>query len=198
VDGTPTTAQYTQAIKDAVADFSRRCGLTKVGSISVVAGDATYDLPADFMKLVSMDALVGSGGVIMSAQGLIPVPMEWEETWTISNKDITFYPTPTYALTRYFKYKAAWILTGSSGSETFADLGDNEKDIVLLKAKGISYEKLSNSISSNGVMKYSFGAVSEDLSGNVESYQKRIYASHGEYVGACDDYNGSSLFAGGQ
>jgi hypothetical protein len=197
VDGVPTTAQYTQAIKDAVADFSRRCGLAKIGSISIVSGTPSYSLTDDFMALISMDALIGQGNVIIAPAGLIPVPLDWEETWTISNKIITFYPTPTYALTRYFKYKAAWILTGDEGSEEYADLGDNEKDIVMLKAKGFCYEKLSNSIASSGTLKYSFGAVSEDLSGNVESYQKRTYALHGEYSKACENYNGSAMFAGG-
>ena len=195
VDGVPTDAQYEQAIKDAVADFSRRCGLVKIDSISVVAGTATYALPDDFLKMISLDALVGSGGVIVSAGGLIPVPMEWEETWTIANKSITFYPTPTYALTRYFRYKSAWIL--NEAGDEYETLGDNEKDIVMMKAKGFSYEKIGNSLASDGSLKYSFGAVSEDLSGSVESYQKRIYAAHGEYAKACEDYNGASLFANG-
>lgn len=197
VDGVPTTAQYTQAIKDAINDFSRRCGVAKIASISVVSGQATYDLPADFMKLISMDALAGVDGVIVSSGGLIPISRDWEETWTIINQDITFYPTPSYSLTRYFKYKAAWIMTGSAGSETYAALGDNEKDIVMLKAKSICYDKLSNALSSSGVLKYSFGAVSEDLTGNVESYQKKIYALHGNYVQACEDYNGSVMMANG-
>lgn len=197
VDGVPSTAQYTQAIKDAINDFSRRCGLVKIGSIAVISGTATYNLPGDFMKLISMDALVGMGNVIVSSGGLVPVPMGWQEEWTIVNQQITFYPTPTYALTRYYKYKAAWVLSGGAGSETYAALGDNEKDIIMLKAKGNCYEKLANALNGDGTLKYSFGAVSEDLSGNVESYNKRIYALHGDYASACDDYNGATLLAGG-
>lgn len=197
VNSVPTTAQYTQAIKDAVNDFSRRCGVTKIGSIAVVSGTATYDLPADFMKLVSMDALVGANGVIVSSGGLIPVPMDWEEEWTIQNQEITFYPTPTYSLTRYFKYKAAWILTGTNPSETYAALGDNEKDIVLMKAKGICYDKIANSMASSGTLKYSLGAVSVDKGGGTDELRKKAYAAHGEYAGACDDYNGAALMAGG-
>jgi len=197
VDSVPTTAQYTQAIKDAVNDFSRRCGLAKIGSISVVSGTATYALPTDFMKLISMDALTGVEGVLIATSGLIPLSKNWDETWTIVNQQITFYPTPSYSLTRYFKYKAAWILTGTNPNETYAALGDNEKDIIMLKAKGSCYEKLSNATASNGPLRYSFGAVSEDLSGNVENYQKKMYALHGDYVAACEDYNGASLFVNG-
>jgi hypothetical protein len=197
VNSVPTTAQYTQAIKDAVADFSRRCGLAKVGSIAVLSGTASYDLPDDFMKLISMNALAGQGDVIISNAGIIPVPLGWEETWTISNKVITFYPTPGYALTRYFKYKSAWILTGSSGSETYAALGDNEKDIVMLKAKGLCYDKIANKMNSSGTLKYSLGAVSVDKGGGSESFSKKAYHSHGDYVRACDDFNGAVLMAGG-
>lgn len=194
VDGVPTSTQYEQAIKDAVNDFSRRCGLAKISSLSIVAGTATYSLPTDFMKLISMDALVGMDGVIVSSSGLIPISKDWDETWTIVNKQITFYPTPTYALTRYFKYKASWAL---SGGTDYTTLGDNESEIVLLKAKGICYEKLGNALTGDGVLKYSFGAVSEDLSGNVDAYNKRIYALHGEYASACEDYNSATLLANG-
>jgi len=194
VNSVPTTTQYTQAIKDAVADFSRRCGLAKVGSLAIVAGTAGYDLPDDFMKLISMDALVGEGNVIIAPAGIIPVPLDWEETWTISNKVITFYPTPTYALTRYFKYKSAWVLDESND---YTELGDNEKDIVMLKAKGIAKDKISNSIASSSGMKYSLGAVSVDNTGSVDTLRKEAYALHGEYSQACEDYNGAAMFAGG-
>lgn len=196
VSGVPSEGQYTQAIKDAVNDFSRRCGLGKIASLNIVAGTATYAMPDDFMKLISMDALQGANGVIVSSDKLIAVPMDWCETWTIVNKEITFFPTPTYSMARYFKYKAAWILSGTEGSEEYADLGDNEKDIVLMKAKGICYDKLANSMASSGALKYSLGAVSVDKGSGVDEMRKKVYAAHGEYTQACEDYNGAVFMAG--
>jgi len=195
VNSVPTEAQYTQAVKDAAADFSRRCGLVQIDSIPVVSGQATYSLPDDFLKLIKLDALTGVDGVIIASGGLIPVAADWEETWTIENKQITFYPTPTYALTRYFKYKAAWVL---DESEDYTTMGDDEAQIVMLKAKQIATEKISNSLASGGALKYSFGAVSVDKSGGGESLVKRLYAMQGEYVNACEEYNGAVMMAGGE
>jgi hypothetical protein len=193
VNNVPTSAQYIQAIKDAVAEFSRRCGLVKMADLSIVANTATYSFPDDFLKLVSLNSLVGIDGVIISSRGIIPMPMNWTEEYTIANKQITFKPTPTYTLTRGYQYKAGWVLTGTSGSETYATMGDDEKQIVMIKAKGIANEKIMNAIGSGGNMKYSFGAVSVDKSSGVDEISKTIFQLHGDFTNACDVYNGAAI-----
>ena len=107
----------------------------------------------------------------------------------------TFTPTPTYTLTRDYKYKAGWALTGSSGSETYATMGDEEAQIVMLKAKQLAMEKISNAQASAGGMKYSLGAVSVDKGAGAESLTTMMYALHGEFVQACERYNGAAAFA---
>src|SRR3972149_7805064 len=72
VDGVPSTAQYENAVKDAVRAFSERCGLTRLASLAIAPETATYDLPDDFLMLVSLDSLVSYGGVILSSTGIIP------------------------------------------------------------------------------------------------------------------------------
>jgi len=191
VNSAPTTDQYTQAIKDAAAEFSRRCGLTKFAELNIVSGTASYALPADFLKLVMLESLAGADGVIISNAGIIPVSANWEEKYQIVNKVITFKPTPTYTLTRDYKYKAAWILTGSSGNETYADMGDDEEQVVMLKAKQLAKEALSNSLASSGAMKYSFGAVSVDKGSGVDALLKDVYSLQGQFIEACEAYNGS-------
>lgn len=193
VNSVPTTAQYTQAIKDAAAEFSRRCGLTKFAELSIVSGTASYDLPADFLKLVMLEGIASADGVIISSQGIIPVSANWEEKYQIVNKVITFKPTPTYTLTRDYKYKAAWILTGSSPNETYADMGDDEEQVVMLKAKQLAKEALSNSLASSGAMKYSFGAVSVDKGSGVDTLLKDVYSLQGQFIEACEAYNGTRL-----
>jgi len=193
VSSVPTTAQYTQAIKDAAADFSRRCGLTKFAELNIVSGTASYDLPADFLKLVMLESLAGADGVVLSDAGIIPVSANWEETHQVVNKAITFKPTPTYTLTRDYRYKAAWVLTGSSGSETYADMGDDEAHVVMLKARQIAKEKISNAMASGGAQRYSFGAVSVDKISGVDALIKEMYALQGQFVEACEAYNGTRL-----
>lgn len=193
VNSVPTTAQYTQAIKDAVAEFSRRCGLEKFAELSIISGTAAYTLPADFLKLIMLESPSGADGVIISNGGIIPISADWEETYQIVNKVITFSPTPAYSMTREYRYKAAWVLTGASGSETYADMGEDEAQIVLIKAKGLAIEKISNATASTGGMKYSLGAVSVDKGSGAESLTTMMYALHGQFSTACDQYNGAVL-----
>ena len=191
VSSVPTTAQYTQAIKDAVLDFSRRCGIGKWAELSIISGTAAYTLPADFLSLITLEMITGVDDVIISQNGLIPVSANWEEEYSIINKTITFTPTPTYTLTRDYKYKAGWALTGTNPNETYATMGDEEAQIVMLKAKQLAMEKISNAQASAGGMKYSLGAVSVDKGAGVQNLTTMMYALHGEFVKACDVYNGA-------
>ena len=193
VDGVPTTAQYNQAVKDAVMEFSKQCGLTKISSLSIVSGSATYALPANFQRMISLDALVGVDGVIIGQDGLIPLSKDFEEEWTIENgtRQITFYPTPAYSMTRYFKYKAGWVATAAD----YTTMGEDEARIVILKAKAIAFEKQSNAAAGSS-LKYSFGAVSEDLDGGSESSAQSASDMEKAFLAACDKYNGQVAFFG--
>lgn len=192
-DGVPSEEQYENAIKDAVRDFSERCGVEQISTLSIASGTATYDLPADFLKLIMLTSLTGEG-VLHSASGqLIPVPSTWCEKYTIRNGQITFYPVPRYTLTRDIYYKAAWISTPVDedyGDEDYETLGEREARIVLLKAKSIATEKVYKSQASSGVNKYSLGAVSVDKGDSITSLEKDIKSFETQYEAACDKYNG--------
>ncbi len=188
-DGVPSDSQYENAVKDAVRDFSDRCGVEQIGTIDIVSGTSTYDLPTDFLKLIKLTTLTGEG-VLHSASGqLIPVPSTWCEKHTIRNGQITFYPVPRYTLTRDIYYKAAWILTGDDYDEEYETLGEREARIVLLKAKSAALTKKANAQEGSSI-KYSFGAVSEDLSGSSDSSRKDAKTFEDEYLDACKIYNG--------
>ena len=197
-DGVPSTTQYENAVKDAIRDFSERCGLEQIGTLSVVSGTAAYDLPADFLKMIYLESFAGQD-VIFSAEGqLIPVPAGWSERYTIRNGRITFYPTPRYTVDRDMRYKAAW--TGTDTGEEYpdvdyAELGEREARIVLLKAQAIALTKQSNAQSSTS-LKYSFGAVSEDLGGSSDSTRKNSNDLEREYEKACETYNGAHVAYG--
>jgi hypothetical protein len=185
VDGVPSSDQYTQAVKDAVMEFSHHCGLIKISSLSIVSGTATYSLPADFVRMITIDALVGVDGVIVGQNGLIPLSKDFEEERTIINKQITFYPTPGYSMTRYYKYKMAWVATAGD----YTGMGEHEARIVILKAKAIAFGKQANA-SAGSSLKYSFGAVSEDLDGGSESSASSASDAEKEFLAACEKYNG--------
>lgn len=188
-DGVPSGTQYENAVKDAVRDFSERCGLEQIGTLNIVSGTATYDLPADFLKLIRLTALGGNGVLYGSDSQLIPLSANWCETHTIRNGKITFYPIPRYTMARDFHYKAAWILDDEDYGDTYETLGEREARIVLLKAKSIAMNKLSNAQAGSAI-KYSFGAVSEDLTGGSDSTKVTADQMDSEYLDACKQYNG--------
>lgn len=191
-DGVPSTTQYESAIQDAISDFSERCGVEQIATLNIVANTATYDLPADFLKLIEVASFAGQD-VIHSVDGLIPVPAGWCERYTIRNGQITFYPTPTYTVSKEIRYKAAWIEINGE----YATLGNREARIVLLKAQAIALTKIANAQSATAI-KYSFGAVSEDLGSSSDTSRKNSNDIEREYEKACDKYNGASIaFAGG-
>lgn len=196
VNSVPTTAQYTQAVKDAVAEFSRRCGVKKNSTIAVVSGTASYALPTDFLKLIEIDdPYSNEHHVIVTATGIIPFSelSPFEEEITVVNKMLTIFPTPGYSMTRYLEYKAGWVLSGTDPNETYADMGDDEAQIVMIKAKSLAIEKRANALASSGGMKYSLGAVSVDKSSGVDSLSKMVFTLHGDFVAACESYNGAFI-----
>ena len=188
VDGIPSEAQYERAVKEAVDEFSRRCGLEKNTELSIVSGTATYALPDDFLALIEIeDPFDHEGNIIMTATGIIPFSKlaPFEEEITIRDGQLTIYPTPSYTMTRFLEYKAAWALNDGSYPLTEA-----EARIVLLKAQSIALEKQANANASAG-FKYSVGNMSVDKSGVADGYAKRAETLEKRFDQACEKYNGA-------
>lgn len=125
----PSLDQYERAITRAVTDFNKKAGPVKVTTLSIVSGTASYALPTDYISLVALAKLTNPGGIVVSGQTLIPISSSFSERWTISGGQITFYPTPTYTLSRQLTYRSGWIL--SAGAYGF---GEDEAEIILLHA----------------------------------------------------------------
>ena len=189
VSSIPPSDQYEQAIKDAVLEFSRRCGVGKWAELVIVSGTATYNLPADFLKMIMLESLIGIDGVIVSNSGLIPISADWEEEYVIVNKQITFVPTPQYSLTRDYKYKAGWVAAAGD----YTTLGDDEAQIVMIEAKSLATEKIANKAASAGGMKYSLGAVSVDKGTGTEELSTKVKKLHDRFVEECEKYNGAAV-----
>lgn len=185
-DGVPSNAQYERAVKEAVMDFSERAGPEKIAALNVVANVATYDLAADFLKLIELEAIATPDGIINSVGGIIPVSANWEERWTIVDGKITFYPIPTYTLARDYRYKAGWALTGGA---TYDDLGEREAEIVLLKAAASCLTKLANLYSpeaidyQQGDVKVNTGTQTLALRAQAELLEKQYLEAVRNYVG---------------
>lgn len=190
-EGIPSEDQYERAVKEAVRDFSRRCGRKRRVTLNVVSGTATYDLADDFLKLIKFMSLTAHDGIINSPAGLIPVPADFCEEWTINEGQITFYPTPAYTLTREYTYKAAWVATPDDYGEVYEKMGDEEADIILKKAKASSLELLWKQNAGTS-FKYQIGDESYDMSNVGNDFEKSMKAAEGEYLRDCDSYNGNT------
>lgn len=190
-DGVPSEDQYERGVREAVRDFSRRCGRKRRTTLNVVSGTATYDLAEDFLKLIKFVSLTANNGIINSPQGLIPVPVDFCEEWTINDGQITFYPTPAYTLIREYTYKAAWIATEDDYGEVYETMGDEEADIIMKKAKASALDLLWKQNAGKG-FKYQIGDEMIDKSGLGDDYKKSMDAADKEYVDACDQYNGNT------
>lgn len=156
-DGHPTTAQYEQAVKDAVADYSRRNPMTLIASLAIVSGTATYNLPSDFSAMIQMDTMLALDGVIHTAGGLVPTSTSFSERYTINGRTLTFTPTPSYTLTRTYRYSAAHVL---DGDDAYPYLTDADCAILLLKAQALALRKQAFSLITSGsgeIVEYAIG-----------------------------------------
>jgi hypothetical protein len=199
-DSVPSNTQYEKAVQDAVRDFSERCGLVQIAELSIVPGTATYDLPADYLKMIALESFASADGVLISAQGIIPISANWEEQHTIRNGQITFTPTPTFTMAREMRYKAAWISTlmdedYTGDDQDYETMSEREARIVLLKAQAIAIGKQANALSGQ-TLKYSLGAVSVDKGSTVDEKRKKVDSFNDEYLAACEKYNGQVAMQG--
>lgn len=194
-NGVPGELQYRKVVLDAVIDFSVRCALEKIGHISIIAGVATYDLPADFVKIIRLYAAGAlDHGVAITPGGLVPVS-QIQEHYTIANKKITFFPAPGYNQVRTLRYAAGWALTGSADNEEYAEMGDLEAAIVLLKAQA-DVKTLQINAEGGGVLAYRIGDESFDKAGGIQAMIAERNAKAFDYQSACQSYNGAKTVYG--
>lgn len=181
--GAPTTAQYQQAARDAVADFGRRVPRSLIATLSIVSGTATYSLPAGFQKVIRLDVLAGRD-VQRNALGfLVPPPLGgWKERYTVSGGQITFYPTPGYTLERALLYAAGYPYL--SASDTFDGLTEELEGVALLKAQATVAGSLALQ-STGGGFSYRIGDVSVDKGGASQSYGRLADDAEAGYLTAC-------------
>jgi hypothetical protein len=194
--GVPSAEQYERAIKEAVADFGRRAGRKKFASLNITSGVATYDLPADFLKMINLPAFRSRGErVMVTASGLVPLTCGgYAEDYSIVNGKITFRPTPTYTLEREYTYKAGFALTEDEYSGSYDDMGDEEAGIILLKAQALALGK--QAAATGGGFSYSQGDVSVNTASQAQSSAAQSADLELQYRRAVENYIGTLLRVG--
>lgn len=157
--GVPTDAQYRQAVLDAVADLSRRASVTRIATLGIVAGAASYALPSDFQQLIRLAQIgvpytpgVGIGDIgsyrcgdytLVTPAGLVPFSGSYREQITVTGSTLTIYPTPTTSADRQLVYAAGDAL--NIAGDGYDTLTADRAAIALLHAQATCMERIASS-----------------------------------------------------
>lgn len=185
----PSTDDYEQHVQDAVLQLATDVSLIRVATLLVVSGTATYNLASDFLFLIELEGVASPDGVIISDAGLIPVSAEWDEEYFIDGSTITFDPTPTYTMSRDYRYAALYELTGSVGSETYARLTPNGARVALLYAQYLAVTQQAAVVAGDG-WKYQIGDEMVDKSGQGRGLLGQAAGLLGQYQMAVQGLRG--------
>ncbi len=129
-DGSPSATGYAAAIDAAVLAFSQRVPMVRVSSISIVAGTATYNLPADFLSLISFDQTT-DGNVALTSSGIVPLGDQYSDAYNIIGLALVFEDAPTFNETRDLRYNARHV---TNESLAYPDLVPLQAEAVIYKA----------------------------------------------------------------
>ena len=179
-DGIPSAAQYQQAVQDAAADYSKRSPMRKLKTLAIVAGTAAYSMPSDFLYVIKVATLLNPTGVVIGNTGIVPLSADYDERWFVTARTLTFYPTPTYALSRDVWYAAGHMLNSSS---EYPDMVEEETGIVLLKAQALAIYIRANKEMENA-WRYSVGSESVSKENLSKAMREQAQNFEAEYLKA--------------
>lgn len=179
-DNVPSAAQYQQAVEDAVADYSKRSLMRKLKTLSIVAGTAAYSMPSDFLFVVKVATLQNPTGVVVGNYGIVPLSADYDEQWFVTARTLTFYPTPTYALSRDVWYAAGHVLDVNSA---YPDMVEEETGIVLLKAQAMVIYIRANKEMENA-WRYAVGSESVSKENLAKAMREQAQNFETEYLAA--------------
>jgi hypothetical protein len=186
-NGVPSSEQYEQCVRDAVADFSRRAPMQKVITINVTSGTASYALPADFVKMIRFaSALNTQAGVLNTSAGLIPVSGAFKERVMMQGGSLVLSPTPTYTMERELWYMAGLVLNSSNA---YADMTDTVAAIVMKKAQALALTLQANRATQEA-WSYTIGDESVTKTQLAAQIREQAQALDGEYLAAVEAYIG--------
>ena len=193
-NGVPSTEQYEQAAKDAVADLSRKVPLHRLTTLSIVSGTASYALPADFYKLIRLQALgVPAGsGIYNTPQGLVPFGPDFQERVMLAGRTLTLSPTPGYTTTREMEYAALHVLDDDGA---YPDLTDDVAAVAMLKARSLALRHKA-SVAANAGFRYQIGDEMVDKSGLAGTLLADVQAAEAEYQAAIASLQGTVTLRG--
>jgi hypothetical protein len=185
-DDFPAEAQYAQAVKDAVGDLADRAPLSKTISLEVVAGQAEYALPEDFLFLVALERPASGDGVVFSTDGkLVPLKFgnQLQETHDAAGLTLTLTPTPSFDHTRVLRYAAGHTL---DEVDKYPALTEGLARAALLEAQSIVLAWQAQKVT-QAAWSYTETEQRVDKQKQAAEYQARSEAAHARYLEAVEN-----------
>jgi len=170
---------YERLAVDAVHQLSQDVPVITAVTIQVVAGQAAYGLPADFLYEIELTGLPAQGGVIVSNGGLIPVGNGWEETHYIEGDSLRFDPVPTYSTTRMLRYAACHV----AANGVYPRLSENGARVAVLYGQYLALLEQANAVAGDG-WAYKIGDESVDKRGQGSAIQAQASVALTSYQNA--------------
>ena len=170
---------YERLAQDAVLQLSQDIPVITTVTVQVTAGQATYDLPADFLYEIELAGLPAQGGVIVSNGGLIPVSSNWEETHYVEGATLRFDPVPTYSTTRILRYAAQHVATAG----VYPRLSENGARVAMLYGQYLALMEQANAVAGDA-WSYKIGDESVDKRGQGAAIQAQASAALTNYQNA--------------
>ena len=171
---------YERLAQDAVHQLSQDVPIITAATIQVTAGQATYDLPADFLYEIELGgAAFSSGGILVADNGLIPVGSGWQEQHYIEGDTLRFDPVPTYSTTRTLRYAAQYVATNG----VYPRLSENGARVAVLYGQYLALLEQANATAGDA-WSYKIGDESVDKRGQGAAIQAQASAALANYQNA--------------
>lgn len=190
-DSLPLPAYYESAIADSLAQLAQDVPLIRTATLNIVAGTASYSLPADFLFPIALAGMVQAGdGVLLTGAGIVPAPISFSERYEVAGGQITFYPTPTYTMSRELRYGAGYALVDGE----YPRLTQNGARLALLYAQYLVGLEKANSVAGQG-WKYQIGDEMVDKSNQGKSIMAQADGLLKQYQSAVKQLKGYGMRA---
>lgn len=170
---------YERLAQDAVAQLSQDVPVITAATIQVTAGQATYDLPADFLFVIELGGMPTQGGIIVGGNGLIPVGSGWQEQHYIEGDTLRLDPVPTYSATRTLRYAAQHVATAG----VYPRLSENGARVAMLYGQYLALLEQANAVAGDA-WSYKIGDESVDKRGQGAAIQAQASAVLTNYQNA--------------
>jgi len=182
-DGVP--GDYELLCQEAAQQLGMDVPIVTTTTLTIAPGQATYNLPADFLYVIELATPPTYGDVMITNQGLVPLASGWSERFYVEGGVLRLEPAPTYTAVRTLRYAATYALEGG----VYGRMSENGARLALLYAKHLALSEQANAQAGDG-WSYKIGDESVDKRGVAAAVQAQAKAALDGYHAALKPMKG--------